>query len=103
MLGSCWRVLPARSNEGAASRPGRKPKIVSPNVKIFSAEARGEIRPQRDERGKVCAVRRDQILHPGVPAGALRIYFAGGAFCQISNAGEMALAVELLGRLGAKR
>lgn len=40
---------------------------------------------------------------PGVSVGALRIYFAGGAYCQISNAGEMALAAELLGRLGAKR
>jgi hypothetical protein len=39
----------------------------------------------------------------GVPAGALRIYFAGGAYCQISNASEAALAAELLGRLGAKR
>jgi hypothetical protein len=33
---------------------------------------------------------------PGVPAGALRIYFAGGAYCQISSAGEVALAAELL-------
>jgi hypothetical protein len=40
---------------------------------------------------------------PRVPAGALRIYFAGGAYCQISRAGEAALAAELLGRLGAKR
>ena len=40
---------------------------------------------------------------PRVPAGALRIYFAGGAYCQISSAGEAALAAELLGRLGAKR
>jgi hypothetical protein len=40
---------------------------------------------------------------PGVLAGALRIYFAGGAYCQISSAGEAALAAELLGRLGAKR
>ena len=40
---------------------------------------------------------------PGIPAGALRIYFAGGAYCQISSAGEAALAAELLGRLGAKR
>jgi transposase len=38
----------------------------------------------------------------GVPAGALRIHFAGGAYCQISSA-EAALAAELLGRLGAKR
>ena len=40
---------------------------------------------------------------PGVPAGGLRIHFAGGAYCQISSAGEAALAAELLGRLGAKR
>ena len=40
---------------------------------------------------------------PRVSTGALRIYFAGGAYCQISSAGEAALAVELLGRLGAKR
>ena len=38
-----------------------------------------------------------------VSAGALRIYFAGGAYCQISSAGEAALAAELLGRLGSKR
>jgi hypothetical protein len=36
-------------------------------------------------------------------AGTLRIYFAGGAYCQISSAGEVALAAELLGRLDAKR
>src|SRR5258708_7132630 len=94
----------------------------------------GGVRPQRDERSKVRAVRGDQILNarllapkpartpeparalggwieavveegspPRVPAGALRIYFAGGAYCQISSAGETALAAELLGRLGAKR
>jgi len=40
---------------------------------------------------------------PGVPAGGLRIHFAGGAYCQISSAGEAALAAELIGRLGAKR
>ena len=39
----------------------------------------------------------------GVPAGALRIYFAGGAYCQISSSGEAALAAELLGRLSTKR
>jgi hypothetical protein len=33
------------------------------------------------------------------PAGALRIYFAAGAYCQISSAAEVALAAELLGRL----
>jgi hypothetical protein len=40
---------------------------------------------------------------PPVPTGALRIYFAGGAYCQLSSANETALAAELLGRLGAKR
>jgi hypothetical protein len=40
---------------------------------------------------------------PGVPAGGLRIQFAGGAYCLISSAGEAALAAELIGRLGAKR
>jgi hypothetical protein len=40
---------------------------------------------------------------PRVQAGALRIYFAGGAYCQISSAPEAALAAELLGQLGAKR
>jgi hypothetical protein len=40
---------------------------------------------------------------PRVPIGGLRIYFAGGAYCQISSATEAALAAELLGRLGAKR
>jgi hypothetical protein len=36
-------------------------------------------------------------------AGALRIYFAGGAYCQIGSTAEVALAAELLGRLSAKR
>jgi hypothetical protein len=40
---------------------------------------------------------------PRVPIGALRIYFAGGAYCQISSSAEAVLAAELLGRLGAKR
>ena len=40
---------------------------------------------------------------PRLQAGALRIYFAGGAYCQINSAAETALAAELLGRLGAKR
>jgi hypothetical protein len=38
-----------------------------------------------------------------VPTGALRIDFAGGAYCQISNVAEAALAAELLERLGSKR
>jgi hypothetical protein len=40
---------------------------------------------------------------PRVPAGGLRIYFPGGAYCQISNLGEAALAAELLGRLGGPK
>ena len=40
---------------------------------------------------------------PGEKAGALRVYFTGGAYCQLSNPAEVALAAELLGRLGAKR
>jgi hypothetical protein len=41
--------------------------------------------------------------HSGLPAGGLRIYFAGGAYCQIGSAAEATLAAELLGRLGAKQ
>lgn len=40
---------------------------------------------------------------PRVQEGALRIYFAGGAYCQIGSAAEAAMAAELLGRLGSKR
>jgi hypothetical protein len=40
---------------------------------------------------------------PRVQAGALRVYFAGGAYCQISSAAEAAMAAELLGRLGSRR
>jgi hypothetical protein len=40
---------------------------------------------------------------PRVQGGALRIYFAGGAYCQISSRTEAALAAELLKRLGSKR
>jgi hypothetical protein len=40
---------------------------------------------------------------PGVSVGSLRIYFGGGGYCQISSAGEVTLAAELLGRLSAKR
>jgi len=39
----------------------------------------------------------------GAPAGALRIYFAGGAYCQINSTAEVALAAELLRGLGARR
>jgi hypothetical protein len=38
-----------------------------------------------------------------IQGGALRIYFAGGAYCQISSGAEAALAAELLERLGSKR
>ena len=40
---------------------------------------------------------------PRVPAGALRVYFAGGAYCQIGNAAEAALAAQLLGQLRSMR
>jgi hypothetical protein len=40
---------------------------------------------------------------PRVPAGGLRIYFPGGAYCQISSLGEAALAAELLGCLGGTK
>jgi hypothetical protein len=33
----------------------------------------------------------------------LQIYFAGGAYCQISGAAEVALVAQLLGHLGSKR
>src|SRR5262249_45374510 len=35
-------------------------------------------------------------------ADVLRIYFAPGAYCQVSSGAEVALTAELLGRLGAK-
>jgi hypothetical protein len=38
-----------------------------------------------------------------VQGGTLRIYFKAGAYCQISNAAEAALAAELLERIGSKR
>ena len=37
------------------------------------------------------------------PAGALRIYFAGGAYCQINSRAEVALAADLLRGLDAQR
>ena len=43
----------------------------------------------------------ENASEPRAPVGALRIYFAGSAYCQISSTGEAALAAELLGRLGA--
>jgi DNA-binding transcriptional regulator YiaG len=38
----------------------------------------------------------------GAQEGALRIYFAAGAYCQIGNAREAGLAAELIGRLGTR-
>ena len=58
--------------------------------------------PGRSNGGWIEAV-VENASGPGVPAGALRIYFAGGAYCQISSAGEVALAAELLRRLGSRR
>src|SRR5437870_5627040 len=59
------------------------------------------------EPGKSNAARIEAVVEngsePRVPKGALRIYFGGGAYCQISSATEAALAAELLGRLGSKR
>ena len=45
----------------------------------------------------------ENASQPRAQVGALRIYFAGGAYCQISSAAEAALAAELLGRLGSKQ
>ena len=45
----------------------------------------------------------EAVLENGSQAGGLRIYFTGGAYCQVSSGAEAALAAELLGRLGAKR
>jgi len=56
----------------------------------------------KSNRGWIEAV-LENGSQPRVPAGGLRINFAGGASCQISSVGEAALAAELLGRLGAKR
>ena len=65
-------------------------------------KAGADPKPGRSNGGWIEAV----VENPsgsGVAAGTLRIYFAGGAYCQISSAAEMALAAKLLGRLGAKR
>ena len=35
---------------------------------LVSRDAAGAVRPQRDERSKIRAVRRDQILNPGILA-----------------------------------
>jgi len=65
-------------------------------------KASAEPKASRSNGGWIEAV-VENSSGPGIPAGALRIYFAGGAYCQISSSGEAALAAELLGRLGAKR
>ena len=65
-------------------------------------KAGAEIEPGRSNGAWLEAV-VENGSQPRVSIGALRIYFAGGAYCQISSAGEAALAAELLGRLGAKR
>ena len=65
-------------------------------------KAGADTEPGKSNGGWIEAVVENNS-QPRVPAGALRIYFAGGAYCQISNAGEAALAAELLGRLGSKR
>src|SRR5438132_1288696 len=62
-------------------------------------KAGADTEPGKSNGGWIEAV-VENASGPRVPAGALRIYFAGGAYCQISSAGEAALAAELLGRLG---
>jgi hypothetical protein len=65
-------------------------------------EARADAAVGKSTEGWIEAVVEGSA--PRVSAGgSLRIYFAGGAYAQINSAGEAALAVELLGRLGAKR
>ena len=65
-------------------------------------KAVGETKPGMSNGTWVEAV-VENASGPGVPAGALRINFAGGAYCQIGSITEVALAAELLGRLGARR
>jgi transposase len=67
-------------------------------------KAGAEMEPGRSNGAWIEAV-VEKGSPPRVSTGALRIYFAGGAYSptQISSAGEAALAAELLGRLGAKR
>jgi hypothetical protein len=59
--------------------------------------------PARSNGRWIEAVVEENASAARVPAGALRIYFAAGAYCQISSTAEAALAAEVLGRLGAKR
>ena len=58
--------------------------------------------PSRSNGGWIEAV-VENGAQPHGQEGALRIYFAGGAYCQIGSAAEVAMAAELLRRLGAKR
>jgi hypothetical protein len=56
-------------------------------------------------RGKTDTVEAviEQGPEPKAPQGSLRIYFSGGAYCQITNTRDAGLAAELLGCLGSKR
>jgi hypothetical protein len=65
-------------------------------------KAGGETEPNKSNGGWIEAVVQNGS-QPRVQGGALRIYFAGGAYRQISSGAEAALAADLLGRLGAKR
>lgn len=65
-------------------------------------KASAETEPSKNNGAWIEAV-IEKGSRPRVQVGALRIYFAGGAYCQISSAAEAALAAELLGQLGAKR
>jgi hypothetical protein len=75
-------------------RPRRREKLL--------LKPGAESGPGKSTGGWIEAV-VEQGSSPRVPAGALRIDFAGGAYCQISHIAEVALAAELLGRLGSKR
>lgn len=59
---------------------------------------------QRDKgNGRWVEAVIERSTEPKMPEGSLRIYFSGGAYCQISNPREAGLAAELIGRLGSKR
>ena len=63
----------------------------------------GETAPRKGKATWIEAVVDKNGSQSREKAGALRIYFGAGAYCQIGTAAEVALAAELLGRLGAKR
>ena len=63
----------------------------------------GETGPRKGKATWIEAVVDKNGSQSREKAGALQIYFAAGAYCQVSSAAEVALAAELLGRLGAKR